>query len=54
MVVSLREHNGVLYLEHSKTPVDVRGTFTHDSLSENSDRHITKRDNAATILLGGP
>ena len=31
MVVSLREHNGVHYLEHSKTPIDVKATFTHES-----------------------
>lgn len=26
---SLRVHNGVHFLEHSKTPVDVKGTVTH-------------------------
>ena len=29
MVVSLREANGVQYVEHSKTPVDVVATYTH-------------------------
>ena len=31
MVVSLREHKGVHYLEHSKSPVDVKATFTHET-----------------------
>lgn len=30
MGVRVREHNGVFFLEHAKTPVDAKGTFTHE------------------------
>ena len=30
MVVSLRTHNGVLYVEHSKTPIPIAATVSHN------------------------